>query len=203
MRQDARRLAVIFGAAGMLGGAILTTGCAKARASHEPEPPALAMPAPPARVLPPLEGGPIEAATPEQLEVPEQPRPPVRHRGDGTRAEATRAAAREDQAKADLPVPDAATTPPEQTPAEPVTPALQLAPSPDAASEQGIKRKLSRANADLGQVDYRVLNDDAKAQYETAKRFIELAEQSIRDRNLVFAQTLADKAEAIAEVLKR
>jgi hypothetical protein len=185
-----------------LGGA-LATGCAKARAVHEPEMPPLAMPMPPDRVLPPLEAGPIEAAAPEQQpETPEQRRPPARQRGETARAD-TQRVVREDTVKPEAQQPlGEASVPPEPAPV-PAAPALQLAPSADAASEQGIRRQLTRASGDLGNVDYRALNDDAKAQYETAKRFIELAEQSIRDRNLVFAQTLADKAQAIAEVLRR
>jgi len=186
-----------------LGGA-MATGCAKAHAEREPEMPPLAMPVPPERVLPPLEAGPIEAAAPEQQpETLEQRRPPARRRGEPVRADAQRTG-REDTVKpeAQQPVGETATVPPVPSP-EPAAPALQLAPSADAASEQGIRRQLTRASGDLGNVDYRALNDDAKAQYETAKRFIELAEQSIRDRNLVFAQTLADKAQAIAEVLRR
>jgi hypothetical protein len=165
--------------------------------------PPLAMPVPPDRVLPPLEAGPIEAAAPEQQpETPEQRRPPARHRGEPVRADSQRAA-REDAVKPEAQQGAAETASPPEPAPEPAAPALQLAPSPDSASEQGIRRQLTRASADLGNVDYRALNDDAKAQYETAKRFIELADQSIRDRNLVFAQTLADKAQAIAEVLRR
>ena len=55
--------------------------------------------------------------------------------------------------------------------------------------------------ADLNHVDYVALSADAKAQYDTAKRFIVLADQAIKDRNFVFARTLADKAAVIAGVL--
>ena len=54
---------------------------------------------------------------------------------------------------------------------------------------------------DLSHVDYGALSADAKAQYDTAKRFMVLAEQAIKDRNFVFARTLADKAAVIAAVL--
>jgi hypothetical protein len=203
MTHDLRRSGMLLAAAGVLGGAFVTGGCAKARAAREPELPPLAMPAPPPRVLPPLEGGPIEAAVSEQQpETPEQRRPPARHRAESARADSQRIA-REDQVRPETQAGNEVSAPPPEAPPEPAAPALQLAPSPDAASEQGIRRQLVRANTDLGKVDYRALNDDAKAQYETAKRFIELADQSIRDRNLVFAQTLADKAAAIAEVLRR
>ena len=58
-----------------------------------------------------------------------------------------------------------------------------------------------RAAKDLSHVDYVALSADAKAQYDTAKRFMVLADQAIKDRNFVFARTLADKAAVIAGVL--
>ena len=61
----------------------------------------------------------------------------------------------------------------------------------------------SRRAIDLGQVDRRTLSVDAQAQFDTAKRFIVLANQAIRDKNLVFAQTLADKAAVIAALLRQ
>jgi hypothetical protein len=50
----------------------------------------------------------------------------------------------------------------------------------------------------LGRVDYGKLNADARAQYEQSKRFTEQAQQALKDRNFVFASTLADKAAALA-----
>ena len=50
-------------------------------------------------------------------------------------------------------------------------------------------------------MDYVALSADAKVQYDTAKRFMVLSDQAIKDRNFVFARTLADKAAVIAAVL--
>jgi hypothetical protein len=50
-------------------------------------------------------------------------------------------------------------------------------------------------------VDYGKLNADARAQYDQAKRFMEQAQQALRDRNFVFAATLADKAATLAAEL--
>jgi hypothetical protein len=47
-------------------------------------------------------------------------------------------------------------------------------------------------------VDYGRLNADARAQYDQSKRFMEQAQQALRDRNFVFAATLADKAATLA-----
>ncbi len=60
---------------------------------------------------------------------------------------------------------------------------------------------MSRATADLNRIDYRVLNADARTQYDTAKRFIQQAEDAIRLRNLPFAKTVADKAAVLATQL--
>jgi hypothetical protein len=60
---------------------------------------------------------------------------------------------------------------------------------------------LTHAARDLNRVDYGALSADAKAQYDTAKRFMVLADQAIKARNFVFARTLADKAGVIAGVL--
>ncbi len=66
-----------------------------------------------------------------------------------------------------------------------------------------MKQQLVKAESDLGQVQRQTLSVDAQAQFDTAKRFIDLANQAIRDKNLVFAQTLADKAAVIAALLRQ
>ena len=53
----------------------------------------------------------------------------------------------------------------------------------------------------LNRIDYRVLNADAKTQYDTAKRFIRQADEAMRAKNLVFAKTVADKAVVLAAQL--
>jgi hypothetical protein len=64
-----------------------------------------------------------------------------------------------------------------------------------------VKDLLARATRDLGRVDYRQLSADGKAQYDQSKRFSEQAQDALRERNLVFAQTLADKAATLAAEL--
>ena len=60
---------------------------------------------------------------------------------------------------------------------------------------------MTRASANLNRINYRALNTDARTQYETAKRFIEQAEDAIRMKNLPFARSLADKAAVLANQL--
>ena len=181
----------------------MAAGCAKAKAAVEPELPPLAAPPPPPRLLPPLVGGPIE--TPEVTPPPPEagrPPTPARRRperaGDNgaTRQEPRPADAPKADPLVDAPRSSEETVPPEQAPI------LQLAPSAESeATEQAIQQVLTRATRDLGRVDYRALSPDAKAQYDTAKRFMVLADQAIKDKNFVFARTLADKAAVIAGVL--
>jgi type IV secretory pathway VirB10-like protein len=170
--------------------AALTAGCAKAQAKSVPEGPPLDVPAPPPRVLAPLEE-PVIAVAPEPEPQPAAaapprtpPRPPVR-RAEPERLE---------------PAPAAVTPPVEAPPVEPreLRPA---SPARDAAAEKGVRDTLARAARDLSRVDYGKLSADARAQYDQSKRFTQQAEQALRDRNFVFAATLADKAVTLATEL--
>ena len=90
--------------------------------------------------------------------------------------------------------------PVEEAPRPPST--LQTTPTTaEGEVERGIRASLSRANLDLNRIDYRLLNADAKTQYDTAKRFIRQADDAMRAKNLVFAKSLADKAAALAAQL--
>jgi hypothetical protein len=198
------RLWVIGAAVVVAAGA---AGCAKSQPAVEPELPPLEAPPPPPRLLPPLVGGPIEtpAVTPPP---PDAGRPPAPAR---RRTEASRppdgAASRQEPRPADLPKtepPTDAPHPSEEGSATEQAPILQLVPSAESnATEQAIRHLLTRATQDLGRVDYGALSPDAKVQYDTAKRFMVLADQAIKDRNFIFARTLADKAAVIAGVLVR
>ena len=74
---------------------------------------------------------------------------------------------------------------------------------PGDRGEAGVRRQLDKAVDDLKNVNYVALSNDLKAQYDTAKRFITLGEQALKEQNLIFAATLADKAGAIATLLLR
>jgi len=162
--------------------------CAKAQAKGAPEGVPLVVPTPPARVLVPVEEPAVAAAPPEGQPAAAAPRtpprPPVR------RAETERPE----------PAPAAATPPVEVAPAEPreLRPA---SPARDAAAEKDVRDTLARAARDLGRVNYGRLSADARAQYDQSKRFTQQAEQALKDRNFVFAATLADKAATLAAEL--
>ena len=94
--------------------------------------------------------------------------------------------------------------PPNGTEAAPVpVPAPTLEMQPGDRGEGAVRQQLVKAADDLQKVNYAGLSNDLKAQYDTAKRFITLGEQALREQNLIFAATLADKAAAIATLLLR
>jgi hypothetical protein len=163
--------------------------CAKARANAEPIlMPELLPPPPPPRVietvpvepLPTIAPSPVESAL---LTPPARtPAPP----------------ARPDPPKVDPP-PALSERP------APATPALTLKPGPSgqAQTEAFIRAHLERALRDLQRVNYAALNADGRTQFDTARTFIQQAEEALKGANLMFASKLADKAATMAAVLVR
>ena len=167
--------------------ATLGACAAKAQARTEVELPLLEPPPPPPRVVaayaepePPPVAPSVEAAAPAK--------PPARP---------TRAEHRPE------PIP----------PAEPVgaaarpsnAPSLTLIPTPGAESQtvSAIRDLMGRAAKDLSRVNTNALNADGRSQFETARRFLEQAEEALKIPNIVFAGRLADKAATMAAILVR
>lgn len=71
----------------------------------------------------------------------------------------------------------------------------------EAELERRVRATLQSATADLNRVDYRKLNTDVQLQYDTAKSLVRQAEEALKTKNLVFAQTMAEKAATIASQL--
>lgn len=84
-------------------------------------------------------------------------------------------------------------------------PSLTLAPSPgtEAQTAASIRDLMARAARDLSRVNQASLSADRRTQFETARRFLQQAEDALKARNIVFAGTLADKAATMAAVLVR
>jgi hypothetical protein len=82
---------------------------------------------------------------------------------------------------------------------------LTLAPKPgaEAATEASIRSLLARAARDIARVNIASLSADGRTQYDTARRFLQQADEALKARNLVFAGKLADKAATMAAVLVR
>jgi hypothetical protein len=172
----------------------LAAGCAKpqARVAAEPPPP-LSVPAPPPRIILPPDPTPPPAVE----EAPAPAAPP--------RAPRPRPAPRPDRADPPRPAETADAKPANgQEPAQTPSPAPPFGTSPGIVALEGaVRQQLSKAQEDLDDVDYTALSNALKAQYDTAKRFITLGEQALKEQNLIYAGTLADKAAAIATVLLR
>lgn len=165
-------------------------GCAaKAQVRAEAPLPLLDPPPPPPRVVAAYEPAPEPIA----ITPPAEPTTPVRPPARAPRPEQK---------------PDAATTAPE--PVENVArsapgPSLTLTPTPgsEAQTVTAIRDLLQRASRDLARVNIASLNSDGRSQYDTARRFIQQAEDALKTRNIVFAGKLADKAATMAAVLVR
>jgi hypothetical protein len=103
--------------------------------------------------------------------------------------------------------PEIPRTEPEPEPERPATPpptlTLKPAPGTESTTEGSIRAMLTRASRDLNRVNRTALNADGKAQYDTAMRFMQQAEEAMRAGNLVFAGKLADKSATMASVLVR
>jgi hypothetical protein len=104
--------------------------------------------------------------------------------------------------------PEPATTAPETVeslprPAPP--PSLTLTPSPgtEAQTVTAIRDLMGRAARDLSRVNAGALNKDGRTQYETARRFLQQADDALNAHNIVFAGRLADKAATMAAILVR
>ncbi len=160
-----------------------SSGCAKARAETVPDGPPLSVPQAPERVL-----APVEAPAPVAVAAPvETPAPPV--------AAAPRTPPRPaPRAEEPRPPAAAAAPPPAEGPRDLRAPAA-------VATERAVRDVLTRATRDLGRVNYNRLSVDGRAQYEQSRRFAQQAEQALKERNLVFAATLSDKAATLAAEL--
>ena len=168
--------------------ATLGACAAKAQVRTEVELPLLEPPPPPPRVVasyaepePPAVAPAVEAAAPAK--------PPARP-------------ARAEQR------PEPVTAPPE--PVEAATrpasaPSLTLTPTPgsEAQTVSAIRDLMGRASRDLSRVNISALNADGRSQFETARRFLQQAEEALKVPNVVFAGRLADKAATMAAILVR
>ena len=161
---------------------------AKAQVRSEVEVPLLDPPPPPPRVV-------VAYVDPEPLPVapPAEPVSPSRPAPRPPRPEQR---------------PEPATTAPEiveslPRPAPP--PSLTLTPTPgtEAQTVTAIRDLMGRAARDLSRVNAGALNSDGRSQYDTARRFLEQAEDALKVRNIVFAGRLADKAATMAAILVR
>jgi hypothetical protein len=169
--------------------AFSSAACTKARANTEIVMPELLPPPPPPRIvesfviepLPTVGPSPAESA----LAAPPARRPP----------QAT--------TKPEAPKVEEPSILPEPTRAD--APALTIKPGPSvqAQTEASIRALLERAQRDLQRVNYAALNADGRVQFDTARGFMQQAQEALKTNNLPFAGKLADKAATMAAILVR
>ena len=168
--------------------AFLGACAAKAQVRTEVEVPPLDPPPPPPRVIADYAPDPEPLPVTPAVEPAAPVRPPARP-------------ARPEQK------PEPAATPePAEAAVRPATPpSLTMTPSPGSESQTvaAIRDLLVKATRDLSRVNTGSLSGDGRAQYDTARRFIQQADEALKARNVVFAGKLADKAAQLAAVLVR
>lgn len=177
--------------------ALAAGGCATARAKTQPEPASLEVPAPPPRVIVPPDPEPVEP--PEPVVEPEtSPQKPPRRQAP-PRSEGKVDPARDKKPETQPPAAEAVNPAPAVP--SPTATLQQALPATRAEVVRQVRDQLLQAQNDLRRVNYGALNADARSQYDTAKRFIEQAEQGLREGNLVFAAKVAEKAAGLAASL--
>ena len=177
----------------VLSCALLASGCGKKHVQTVADGPPLAMPAPPSRVFAPIEdeeplasaSAPVSPeASPPRATPP--PRPASKRPQGEERAEQT-------------PAPAPAPTPAVEAPRE-----LRAASSPaDPESEKKIGELMRRAQQTLNNVYYQGLSTQRKELYDLVKAFLKDADQAMKERNFIYAETQADKAAKLATELGR
>lgn len=99
----------------------------------------------------------------------------------------------------------AAPEPVQEAPRTASSASLTLTPSPGTETQTAaaIRDLMARATRDLSRINQASLNADGRTQFDTARRFLQQADEALKARNIVFAGKLADKAATMAAVLVR
>ena len=182
MMMGAGRFVLLVGLTASLGAC-----AAKAQVLNEVEMPLLDPPPAPPRVVAsyPIEPESVPAAPAVEAAAPA--RPPVR------------------TPRPERPEPAQAPEPVQETARPASAPSLTLTPSAGTENQTAasIRDLMARAARDLSRVNQASLNADGRTQFDTARRFLQQADDALKARNIVFAGKLADKAATMAAVLVR
>jgi hypothetical protein len=168
--------------------ALAASGCVTAQAKVEPGGPALDPPAPPPHTVIPV----------EIVEEPPAPAVPVLPAQDADRPPPVAKRQKSTDKSAEKP-PDPAAAPPQPV-TPPQAPPLQITANVTEVTNN-IRKRMDEARRDLNKIDPGALSTERRTQFDTAKRFLEQAEDALKVNNLVFAEQLADKAATLAAAL--
>ena len=170
---------------GLIGIALMAAamagGCLRAEAKTPAPAPVLQTPEPPARLVIPVSIEP-PAPTPTPTPTP-TPRPATNTGGRAT-------------------APPPPVTPPVQEATPPPPTVLQTNAS-QTDLEKRAKDRLEVAQRDLLRVSAMTLGKDAQEQYQSAKRFVRMAQDALAAKNFVQAVYCADKAATLAGLLAK
>jgi hypothetical protein len=177
--------------------------CSKKVPLAQAPPPPLEVPVVPPRLVGPVvvEEPPVPTAeAPEP--APARPRPPrATAKANGGTEPVVKVEPPPESAKA-LETPNGQPSPSGAN-AEATPPPLLRTPdtADDATVAKSVQDTLARAQQNLDKVNYQALNPGAKAQHDTARRFIAQALDALKSRRLDFARYLADKADRLSASL--
>jgi hypothetical protein len=179
------RLVVLLLLGGVAGGA-----CATSRAQAIEDKPTLAVPPVPPRTIEPQPVAELPRVEPMPESNPVATAPP-KPRPNPRNAEAKPAEPKPEATS------EAITTPP---PAPVAALRAPTAPSgPDALRQ--IRETLQRADGILAKVDYQKLSLDRRTTYDSAKNYMQQADEKIKQDDLMLARAYAVRAEEIAKQL--
>jgi hypothetical protein len=179
--------------------AALPGACASAHAkSKSADVPALEVPPPPPHVVP-ITSEPVVEPVGE-LPAPAAP-PATRGTPRGARETPAKPAGEKPEARPGDVKPTDQQAQPETaavSPAAPVVPAPQLRTPESTGAEAAVHASIDRTRLLLKNIDYGRLNKARQKAYEDARTFAQQAEDALKSGNVVFAQSVAEKAEALA-----
>lgn len=180
-------------ASGLIVAAAFIAACASNPARSSVAVP-LEIPEPPPRV----EIAPVSADEADEAPLPERPVPAAR-----TLPPPSTPAAASTEASSSAPA-AAAPAAPLPEPVRP-TPAPELQPAGSAGrtpTVAQVRESLGRTKQKLDLMERRRLNAGRRADYDSARRFLDQAEAAVASNNLLLAQSSAEKAETLADGLK-
>jgi hypothetical protein len=178
----------------LVGVSLAAAGCTKKVIAAAPAPVPLAVPNVPPRIV-----GPVVVPDDKPLPVAEAPavapqRPASRPPRLANRPPDAPVEAVEDPQRARAEGAETATPAP-----GPLLRTRETANDVEAA--QKVREVLQRAEQNLAKVNLRTLTANGRAQADTARRMIIQASEALEKRKLVFAMSLADKAESLSTAL--
>jgi hypothetical protein len=174
---------------------LTATGCTRKVIAAAPPPVPLAVPSVPPRIV-----GPVVVPEERPQPVAEAPAVPTQ-----------RPATRPPRNRPSDPAAETAVEDPQRARVEGAEPAAApAAPAPllrtretanDVEAAKKVQDVLRRAEQNLARVNYRGLSANGKQQADTARRFIAQAGDALKNLQLTFALSMAEKAEALSTAL--